>query len=261
MSGIISLTTDFGPDSSYVGAMKGVVLSLNPTVRLVDLTHAIPPQNIRRAALAVADTTPFFPDETIHVVVVDPGVGTSRAIVYARFGKHHFVAPDNGVLGCLARREPPSKIFRVTNASFWLHDVSSTFHGRDIMAPVAAHLSLGVDPAQLGPPLSQLQPLPWPEVRTVPHRLEGEVVAIDSFGNLITNITREMLVDAPRDDSLIVTCEEHRTHGLFQSYGEQPPMTLVALLGSSDRLEIAIVDDSAAIMLGVREGGKVEISW
>lgn len=258
---ITTLTTDFGVSSPYVAAMKGVMLSINPQLQLVDISHSIPPQQIAIAAMALADTAPLFPVGTIHVAVVDPGVGTARPIIYAELGSQRFICPDNGLLDRLADRHPPTKIIQITEEQFFRHPVAPTFHGRDIMAPVAAHLGLGLDPTLLGPPLTELRKLAWPGVTRMANRIEGRVVAVDSFGNLITNITREMLVGAPTDESVTVRCDEHETHGIFTTYADQPPMTLVALIGSNDQLEIAIVEDSAKIMLGVGVGAPVEVCW
>jgi hypothetical protein len=143
-SSIITLTTDFTTGSPYVAAMKGVILSIHPGALIVDITHDIPHQDIRQGAIVLAEATRFFPAETIHVAVVDPGVGTERRIVLARSGDQYFIAPDNGLLSGLARRNPPSTMFTVANPEHWLPEVSATFHGRDIMAPVAARLSLGL---------------------------------------------------------------------------------------------------------------------
>jgi S-adenosyl-L-methionine hydrolase (adenosine-forming) len=258
---IITLTTDFGPGSRYVAAMKGVILSINPRVQLVDLSHAIPHQDIRAGAIVLAETARWFPPETIHVAVVDPGVGSSRRVVYARIGSQHFVAPDNGLLSRLALLEAPSKIACINEPRFWLHDVSPTFHGRDIMAPIAARLSLGLSPDELGEPLDQLFNLPWPEVQQVPNRIDGEVIEIDSFGNLITNITRDMLHGVPTGEVVVVSCDEHETHGIYATYSDQPPMTFMAHVGSTGRLELAIVDENAAAMLGVKVGAPVRVSW
>jgi S-adenosylmethionine hydrolase len=258
---IITLTTDFGTSSPYVGAMKGVLLTINPRVRLVDIAHHIPPQDIRRAALVLADATGYFPPNAIHIAVIDPGVGTQRRIIYAQIGQQQYIAPDNGVLDRLAARQSPSKIIAVTDPQYWLPHVSATFHGRDIMAPVAARLSLGLRPDMLGPAQQQLVPLQWPEVRILADRIEGEIVAVDTFGNLITNITREMLAGVPVDDSVTISCDEHETVGIFTTYADQPEMTLIALVGSSGQLELAIVNDSAAVMLGVGEGTKVTVCW
>src|SRR3990172_9128609 len=160
---LITLTTDFGAGSRYVAAMKGVILSIDPRAHLVDLSHSVPHQDIRRGAMVLAETVPFFPPETIHVGVVDPGVGTERRIVYARIGRQQFIAPDNGLLSRLAAAERPSKIVSLDEPRFWLPRVSRTFHGRDIMAPVAARLSLGLSPDELGRPLDSLVPLAWRE--------------------------------------------------------------------------------------------------
>lgn len=258
---LLTLTTDFGEGSPYVAAMKAVILAINPAARLVDLSHAVPPQDVRQGAMALADVTPLFPAGTIHLAVVDPGVGTARAIIYAEIGAQRYVCPDNGLLSRLAERERPSRIRAITEKRWFREPVAPTFHGRDIMAPVAAQLSLGLDPELLGPPHPQLAAFPWPGAVKVANRIDGEVTAIDSFGNLVTNITRDMLADAPTDESVGVFCDEHETRGIFTAYAEQPPMTLIALIGSSDCLEIAIVDDSAKIMLGVSVGAPVHVQW
>jgi len=258
---IITLTTDFGVGSRYVAAMKGVILSINPHAQIIDLTHGVPARDIRAGAIALAETARWFPPSTIHVAVVDPGVGSKRRIVYAQMGTQHFVAPDNGVLSRLASLDRPTKIFGVDDPQYWLPQVSRTFHGRDIMAPVAARLSLGLAPEKLGPPVKQLVELPWAEVQQVPNRIEGEVIEVDSFGNLITNITRAMLDGVPSGDSVIITCEEHETQGMFATFSDQPPMTLMAHVGSTGRLELAIVDENASAMLGVKVGAPVCVSW
>lgn len=258
---LITLTTDFGAESRYVASMKGVIFSIAPDARMVDLTHSIAPQDVRGGAIALAEMAPWFPPETIHVAVVDPGVGSERAIVYVKIGTQQFVAPDNGLLSRLAKREKPSKIIRIEEPRFWLPTVSSTFHGRDIMAPVAARLSLGLSPDELGPAIAELTELTWSEARRMANHIDGEVIEIDSFGNLITNITRDQLKGVPTDESVTVMCDEHETQGIFQTYSDQPELTLVALVGSGDRLELAIVNESAAIMLGVKAGSTVRVSW
>lgn len=258
---IVTLTTDFGVGSPYVAAMKGVILSLAPETCLVDLTHAIPPQDIRAGALALAQAAPWFPPGTLHVAVVDPGVGSARQIVYVELLQQAFICPDNGLLSRLADRAAPSTIRAITNERLFRQPVSATFHGRDVMAPVAAHLSRGLPCEEVGPLLSSLVTLDWPGAEHVANKITGRIESIDSFGNLITNITGAMLADVPRDDRVGVFCDEHETRGIFRTYADQPPMTLVALLGSDDRLELAIVNDSAALMLGVRVGTEVELRW
>jgi S-adenosyl-L-methionine hydrolase (adenosine-forming) len=261
MAQIITLTTDFGLSSPYVAAMKGVILSINAEAKIIDLTHSIPPQQIEQGAIALAETALLFPNGTIHIAVVDPGVGTARSIIYAQIAGHQFICPDNGLLSRLAERHPPTKIIDITEEKFFRQPVSATFHGRDIMAPVAARLSLGLDPDELGPALTTLTKFDCPGAARMANRIEGKVVSIDSFGNLITNITREMLAGVPTDESVTVRCDEHETQSIFNTYADQPPMTLIALIGSNDQLEIAIVDDSAAIMLGVSVGAAVEVVW
>lgn len=258
---IITLTTDFGVSSPYVAAMKGVILSINPRANIVDITHAVPPQDVRAGAIVLADMTRWFPPESIHVAVVDPGVGTSRKIVYLRVGTQHYIAPDNGLLSRLALAEIHSTIMTVADPQFWLPKVSATFHGRDIMAPVAARLSLGLDPARLGPPQADIERLDWTEARVTANKIEGIVQSIDSFGNLITDIPEDALVNVPRGEEVTIFCDDHETHGIFQTYGDQPQMTLIALVGSSGRLELAIVGDSAELMLGVCAGTPVTVKW
>ncbi len=258
---IITLTTDFGTGSSYVAALKGTILSINPDATIVDISHEIPAQGVRKGAVMLDDVAELFPDGTIHVVVVDPGVGTDRAIVHVEIGKQRYVAPDNGLLSRLANRTAPSRIIRLENPEYWLDEVSSTFHGRDIMAPVAAHLSLGVEPEELGPAVAELARLDWPKVRQTAKRIDGMVLEADSFGNLITNITGEMIDTRPTDHRVCIVCNIYETWGIYSAYAEQPEGTLVALIGSTDRLELAVVGDNAAKKLGIPIGAPVVLAW
>ncbi|MDY0167813.1 MAG: SAM-dependent chlorinase/fluorinase [Thermoguttaceae bacterium] len=258
---IITLTTDFGAGSPYVAAMKGVILSINPDVTLVDLTHDVPAQDVRYGAMILDSVCPRFPAGTVHVAVVDPGVGTDRAIVYARIGGQQFIAPDNGLLSRLAERNRPDQIIRLVNPEFWLPEVSATFHGRDIMAPAAAHLTRGVAPEQLGPPHEGLVAIQWLRVHRGERRLEGAVEQIDSYGNLITNITVDMLEGRPTDERACIICGIYETFGIYRTYADQPPGTLVALIGSSGQLELAVVGDNAASRLGIEIGALVVVAW
>jgi hypothetical protein len=269
---VITLTTDFGTGSPYVAAMKGVILSINPWVTVVDLTHDIRPQDVRQAALVLDDVTGRFPPSSCHVVVVDPGVGTDRAIVYAEIGHRRFVAPDNGVLSRLARRIPPSRIVRLAEPEYWLKPVSATFHGRDIMAPVAARLFPSpftrdakmrgpLDPQKLGPPLEELVMLDWPEAKASPGRIDGEILDVDSFGNLITNVEAEVLALVPDPRHVRVQLGEHEVEGVVSTYGDRPQGAVIALVGSSGRLELAVVGGSAATTLGVGVGHAVAVRW
>jgi S-adenosylmethionine hydrolase len=259
---IITLTSDFGVGSPYVAAMKGVILSINPEVELVDITHAIPAQDVRAGSLALEQACRWFPQGTIHVAVVDPGVGSERRLVLADFGGQWAIGPDNGLFSRLALRWPNSTIRRLDRPEFWLPKVSDTFHGRDIMAPVAARLSLGLAPQRLGEPIEALIPFTWSEANESMGKVEGIVESIDSFGNLITNITAANLERTPRGpEEVRIECDEHETCGIFAKYADQPAMTLIALVGSDGKLVLAIVDESAAIMLGVRVGTPVRVLW
>lgn len=258
---IITLCTDFGTGSPYVAAMKGVILSLNPAATVVDITHEVPAYDVRYAAVVLEDTSDRFPAGTIHVAVVDPGVGTDRALVFARIGRQNYLAPDNGLLSRLAARTAPAKLVRLTEPDYWLHPVSATFHGRDILAPVAARLSLGLDPDHLGTPMERLVMLEWPAVRVSPGRIEGSVLLVDSFGNLITDIRAAMLPSCPAARDLVVVCRDCQVTGLCRAYGDSPPGTLVALVGSSDRLELAVVQGSAAALTGATPGERVLVTW
>jgi S-adenosylmethionine hydrolase len=193
------------------------------------------------------------------VAVVDPGVGTARKIVFAEIGARHYLAPDNGLLGLLTRRRETSQIIALKNRSYWRESVSNTFHGRDILAPVAAHLARGVSPTSLGEPISQLTPLDWPEAIVENDRLIGEVVAVDSFGNLITNMDRDLVQKLGPLSSLLVGCGGQMVAGVSATYADRRHGVLTALLGSSDRLEIAVVGGSAKAILGAGVGEKVVV--
>lgn len=258
---IITLTTDFGNGSPYAAAMKGVILSINPAAVVVDITHAVPPQDVREGSIILAETTGWFPQGTIHVAVIDPGVGTERAIVYARIAAQQYVLPDNGLLSRLVEEHRPEQLVRIENSEHWLPEVSSTFHGRDIMAPVAARLSLGLSPEKLGPPADEVIALPWPRVRETATRIEGQVLRSDSFGNLITNIPAEMLAGRPTDTRVCIVCHIYETWGVYSTYAEQPSDALIALVGSSGHVELALVGGNAAKRLGIPIGVPVVLSW
>jgi len=254
---LITLTTDFGTGSPYVAAMKGVVLSIAPAATLVDLTHDVRPQDVRHGAIVLDDVARRFPPGTIHVAVVDPGVGTDRKIVAARIDGRLYVAPDNGLLSRLARRTPPSELRALTEPRYWLDPVSATFHGRDVMAPVAAHLSRGLDVEKLGPPLDCLVLLDWPEPVVAAGRIEGEILDVDSFGNLTTNIDAGLLADVPDRRQVRIQCAGREIEGIRSTYGHGPEGAPIALVGSTGRLELAIVGGSAAATLGARVGDPV----
>ncbi len=272
MASIMTLTTDFGLTGTYVAAMKAVILGMSPEAKIVDVCHTISPQNVHQAALAIDSVIEYFPPKTVHVVVVDPGVGTRRKAIILRTPKADFVAPDNGVLSYALGRyadldqdstEPfeidvPSQLEAVhlTKPEFWLPQVSSTFHGRDIFAPVAARLSLGIDPLRMGERISKLTALLLPKPQRGPNgEMAGEVIDVDNFGNLITNIKAG---DFPNDrQDLTVEVAGRTIRGLVSTYAEGEG--LVGLIGSSGRLEIAIRNGNAASQLKVQAGDKVAL--
>jgi len=258
---IITLLTDFGTDSPYVAAIKGVIYSINPQITLVDITHGITPQDIRSAAYVLSEICPRFPSGTIHLAVVDPGVGTDRELIYLEIGRQRFIGPDNGLFSRLARERPITRIHALAERDYWLADVSMTFHGRDIMAPVAARLSLGLDPALVGPRLEKLVDLPWSQSKVMPQKIVGQIDAIDSFGNLITNITASQLQDVMGHATVTTRCAGLSIAGIAKTYGEQPAGALVALVGSGGYLEVALVNGNAAKALDATVGSEVSVEW
>jgi len=258
---VVTLTTDFGVESPYTAAMEGVLLSMNPRLNVVRITNSVPPQNIRAGSAILAETTPFFPEGTIHIAVIDPGVGTTRSILYAKIGEQHYVLPDNGLLSQLSEQEQPSLLFRLTNANFWRRVTSNTFHGRDIMAPIAAHLSLGVPPQEMGEPVTDFHTFDSIVPRVMADRICGEVVRIDSFGNLITNIHSEHLQGRPTDQRALIICGLYDTYGVMNTYGDGYEGSLVAIINSSNLLEIAVVGENASKRLNLQVGTPVTIGW
>jgi S-adenosylmethionine hydrolase len=261
VSQIITLITDFGRDSAYVGAMKGVILSINPAASIVDISHGISPQNILQGAFVLGEAARWFPPDSIHVAVVDPGVGTERRIVYARVDDQQYICPDNGLLSCVCRSQMPSLALEVTNQSLFMSHVSKTFHGRDIMAPVAAHLSLGLSADRLGPPAEDLRLLDWPRPERSENAIVGKIIFADSFGNLITNIQVADLPAGVVRESITVETEKHRLIGIKLTYGESACAKPVVLFGSSGWLELAVVQGSAAVQLDLQIGENISLRW
>lgn len=259
MRPLITLTTDFGLGSPYVAQMKGVILSLCCEVDLIDITHGIGPQRIQEGAIVLSDTTPRFPPGTIHLAVVDPGVGTSRQLIYAEIGPQRYVAPDNGLLSFLIRQKSPTRIIAIEDPAYWLPETSQTFHGRDILAPVAAHLALGLEPALLGPALVGCVMLDSAAPQRLPSGVRGEVQLVDSFGNLITNIRREELLWLGDMARLVVRCGGREIIGMAESYSAATPGELVTLIDSQGRLEIAVCQGSAARELSIGSGTEVVV--
>ncbi len=255
---MITLTTDFGEGSPYVAALKGVILTINPQVSLLDLSHRIPPQDRHHASFFLRAALPYFPAGTLHVVVIDPGVGTERALLYVEAAGQRLLVPDNGCWTEWARTAPElPAVQRLAEPRYWRPQVSSTFHGRDILAPVAAHLSLGLDTRLLGPPVDRWECLNFPQPVLGDGALLGEVVFVDDFGNLLTNIPGAATAWA-RLEGRVWVGEQEVTRRV-RAYGEAPPGTLVALLSSVGSVEVAVVEGSAARVLGVGVGAPVRV--
>jgi S-adenosylmethionine hydrolase len=257
---LITLTTDFGDASPYVAVMKGVILSINPAARVLDLTHRIRPQDLRHAAYYLGTALPYFPPGTIHVCVIDPGVGSERAALYAEVCGQRLVGPDNGIFTNLFRQAAGAVFVRaITNPQFWRLPVSHTFHGRDVFAPAAAHMSLGVDPAELGPELASPVELPTQSAVTFGHRWQGEVQFVDDFGNLITNIPADRLKSLP----LKVAFGGEQPHPIrwVRTYADAGPGELVCLFSSDGFFEVAEVNGNAGKRLGVLEGASVTVEY
>jgi S-adenosylmethionine hydrolase len=248
---IITFTTDFGVSSPYVAAMKGALLRVCREVTLVDIAHGIRPQDVRQAAVVLADVTPQFPAGSLHVAVIDPGVGTSRLLLYAEIGEQRYLAPDNGVLSYLARRSKLTRIIALTTEQYWQATVSTTFHGRDKLAPVAGHLARGLLAESLGPavPPDSLVQLAWNEPQFTAEDIRGEVLTVDSFGNIITNIDGAALSQWGARGPVRIELCGRSINGTVSTYGNERPGTLIALADSQSRLEIAQVNGNAAAEL------------
>jgi len=274
MSAIITLTTDLGLTDAYVAAMKGVILGINPEAKLVDICHSIKPQNIPQAAFVLGTAYKFFPQKTIHVVVVDPRVGTERRAIILRTPSADFVAPDNGVLSYVIQQsstkpveenanqqlrelEPELEVVALTESRFWRSPVSPTFHGRDIFAPVAALLSLGFPPIDFGEAITSvtMSPLPRP-YKALDGSLVGHILHIDNFGNLITNIKSDDLPQTKQAITIMVG--NQLVHGLSHTYAEG--RGLLALIGSSGYLEVSLKGGNAGALLNAEVGNEVRIS-
>ncbi|RKU07649.1 hypothetical protein C6503_24490 [Candidatus Poribacteria bacterium] len=263
-SRIITLTTDFGTSDAYVGIMKGVILGINPGVQVVDLTHAIPPQDIHEAAFTIYSAYRYFPKNAIHTIVVDPGVGTHRQAIVCEIEDTFFVCPDNGVLSYVLQdignnTAFPMNAVAIQNASYFLPEISDTFHGRDIFAPVAAHLSLGVPLTNIGPSVQDLVEFPILTPQVSKNRIIGQIIKLDRFGNAITNISERTLTEAASAYDIRVA--DTRLTRLNRAYAESTVGEPLAIIGSLGVLEIAINGGSAEVGLGLKWGDVVEIQW
>lgn len=256
---LITLLTDFGSRDAFVGIMKGVMLSINPSVSFVDLSHEVPPQDILAGALLLRSATPFFPPGAIHLAVVDPGVGGSRRALVVETSYGFLVGPDNGLLSLAAPAEAVMRLIHLTNEHYFLTPRSQTFHGRDVFAPVAAHLSRGVPPEDFGNLISDMERLTLPSVEHHAGGLTGNVIYIDHFGNIITNITEADLRLFPMD-TLLVSIGGMQIRGIQSSYAAVEVGAPVALINSWRLMEIAVRNGSAAQRLAIHPGHPVYLS-
>ncbi len=259
---VVTFTTDFGDSDAYVASMKGVVLSRLPAARLVDVTHAIEPGDLPGAALVVQEASRWFPPRTVHVVVVDPGVGTDRRALAIRTAAGTFVGPDNGVLAPAAAADPRARVRALEHPSLRLRPVSATFHGRDVFAPAAAALAGGFPFHRTGPVVTDPVPLEGFEARRSRGALEGAVLRVDRFGNLITSVRErdlELAFDGVPLPTLDVRVDGRAVDEVATTYGRARPGVPFVLLGSGGRLEIALRDGSAAAALGAGRGAPVRI--
>ncbi len=259
---IITLTTDFGSNDHFVGAMKGVILDIVPEAQIVDISHAVQAFDVLDGALMISQAYSYFPTRTVHVVVVDPGVGTQRRPIVASCDKYHFVAPDNGVLSLVYAREPRMHVRHITAEHYYLQPVSNTFHARDIFAPVAAYLAKEVDSLKFGDEVEDFVKFTAPRPKAADgNRLRGVVLKVDRFGNLVTNITPQ---DAPSlfgadGQAFKIVVGSREITEIHKSYAEGAPGEVFGIFGSMGFLEIATNRGAAAQLTGAAKGADVSI--
>ena len=262
MRPLLTVTTDFGHRDGYVAAMKGVMLQIEPSLRIVDVTHEVAPHDVMEAAFLLHQTAPHFPSDTIHLVVVDPGVGTGRRPIAARLGSGVFVGPDNGLFSLLLDQNESTEVVVLDQPCYWgSHSPSATFHGRDLFAPVAAHLASGVPLDHVGTPTDHYEHLHWALPISDDEGIQGWVVHIDRFGNAITNIQAHLL-DAHQDPTQ-VKCYVGSAivEGIHRTYGDVAPGEPLVLVGSSGALEVAVNSGDAAALFSIQKGSPANLLY
>ncbi len=255
---IITLLSDFGIKDHYVAAMKGVILGISPEARLIDISHMAPPHDIRSGAYLLASVCDDFPSGAIHLAVIDPGVGTARRAIVIRARNRLFVGPDNGLFSWIVKEGSGWEAWSIENRKMMRGRVSSTFHGRDIFAPAAAYLAEGASPEDFGPPCVPLIS-EWSSARASEKGLFGEIIYIDHFGNIITNITAGDLEHYAQEHRFVVSVAKREIDAIVRAYGDCEIGALTALIGSSDRLEISVNQGNAAKLLDIRPGDQVSV--
>lgn len=256
----IALLTDFGLSDNFIGVMKAVILSINPSLNLVDITHNIRPQDISAAAFLLKSSYRYFPEGTIFLVVVDPGVGTKRSPIIIHSKNYLFVGPDNGVLGLAAKEDGIKEIIVVENKRYFLKPVSDTFHGRDIFAPAAAYLSKGRRCALFGRPLNSIKELNIPKPKADKDLLTGKIIHIDRFGNLVTNIDKNLFKRFAQDKSFKIRIKDRELDSIVNSYQAVEPGKPLAIFGSFGFLEISVSCGSAKRSLDAKKGTAVSVT-
>jgi S-adenosyl-L-methionine hydrolase (adenosine-forming) len=256
---VIALLTDFGTRDHYAGTMKGVALGICPDATLVDITHDVPAHDVLGGALELAASYKYFPAGTIFLAVVDPGVGSSRRGIAAEAGGYRFVAPDNGLLTLALQDAPPKRVVELTERRYARPTVSRTFEGRDRFAPAAAWLAKGIELAALGRPLTSWHQLTVPAPAVTADRIDAQVLRVDRFGNLVTNIDRRSFERFSEGRQLQVTAGMHPVGRVVATYADAAPGSVCALFGSTDHLEVAVSGGSAAELLGLGRGAPVSI--
>jgi S-adenosylmethionine hydrolase len=256
---IITLLTDFGLKDPYVASMKGVMLTLNPQCTLVDITHQVHSHDIKEGAFILGQAYSNFPKGTIHLSVVDPGVGSPRKPILIVTKNHFFVGPDNGLFTIALKAETVKQAVVLTNQKFFLSEISSTFHGRDIFAPVAAYLSLGVKPTSFGPSINSWREISFPDPAMRQGKLIGETVHVDAFGNVVSNIDRKSLLQFSKGRPFIIKIGKRIMRGLKKGYWEGKKDEPIALFGSGGLLEISMREGSAQKALKIRTGDTVTV--
>jgi hypothetical protein len=260
---VITITTDFGTNDHFVGAMKGVIVDIVPEAQIVDISHAVQPFDVLDGALTIAQAYSYFPNGTIHLVVVDPGVGTARRPILASSDGHHFVAPDNGVLSMVYAREERIHVRHITSEHYFRQPVSNTFHGRDIFAPVAAYLAKQVDSHKFGDEIEDYVKFAAPRPKAVgENRIRGVVLKVDRFGNLVTNVSAADVpaLFAAKTAPFKIAVGSREITDIRAAYGEGGPGEVFGILGSMGYLEIAANRAAAAQLTGAVKGSEVMIS-
>ena len=258
-SGFITLMTDFGLADGFVGTMKGVIYTINPDAIIIDMSHEIGSQDVSEAALLLEASYRYFPRGTVHVVVVDPGVGSRRRAIAVETEEYYFVAPDNGVLTRSLAREKAIKSVELTNPVYFLDELSNTFHGRDIFAPIAAHLSLGTAIEAVGTEINDLIKISFSEPEVTQSGVRGHIIHIDRFGNLITDIPRKLFETVVSGRRFAIKLAGVKLNRISRSYADVPAGEPLAIFDSFDNLEIAVNHASATEVLGIQKGDDIQI--